>query len=369
MSEAPATPYEEHLLADCPPSCADVELLWTISAGKLNLLWGSVFPRLAALEWAGLINMDGWRTPDLTQAVRSLSVQVQGDPALSNLFKQRLKELDAYFTTCPTTCIPFAMPAKGGYDFLVSSAGLEFFRPDPPTTEKEMFRYYTFRGTGRPAIGIPEYMAYTPNSGFMTALSTDSPTGPSQIIITQQLLSTMLQSLPQSCAEHRECFIRKFKRLIGHKASAGISLETYKCLVSAFRCWQLEGSVYRGMMVETPRIVASVWLERATGTSGDAKSYSTRFGIGTDAGLRRIFRERMETDLPGDQVMKLEVQGAPPSSNFDWDARDVMITNQGFFFPELRGGYPKLSSMLADIAAGRAGNPVFTDSRRPDGDE
>jgi hypothetical protein len=47
---------------------------------------------------------------------------------------------------------------------------------------------------------------------------------------------------------------------------------------------------------------------------------------------------------------------------------DVMISNRGIVFPALPAA-PALNDMFAAIAEGRAGNPVFTDSRRPDGDE
>ena len=49
-----------------------------------------------------------------------------------------------------------------------------------------------------------------------------------------------------------------------------------------------------------------------------------------------------------------------------WNDGDLMITDQGFYFPHLGKG-PSRGAMFDEIAGGRAGNPVFTDSKRPDG--
>jgi len=52
---------------------------------------------------------------------------------------------------------------------------------------------------------------------------------------------------------------------------------------------------------------------------------------------------------------------------------DVMISNKGFRFPAAPsswpGGYPDPDYILDAIADGRAGNPVFTDSKRPEGED
>ncbi len=71
---------------------------------------------------------------------------------------------------------------------------------------------------------------------------------------------------------------------------------------------------------------------------------------------------------------------SPPASG-PWASRwssvnapDVMVTNKGIQFPEVpvwatlgTGPISRLEEMLKEIATGRAGNPVFTDSMRTGG--
>jgi hypothetical protein len=73
--------------------------------------------------------------------------------------------------------------------------------------------------------------------------------------------------------------------------------------------------------------------------------------------------ERIETSLPAGPRMIFDVDPA---------VTDMEISNRGFRFPAVGApgtAGPSWSTILDEISAGRAGNPVFTDSRRPDGDE
>jgi hypothetical protein len=45
----------------------------------------------------------------------------------------------------------------------------------------------------------------------------------------------------------------------------------------------------------------------------------------------------------------------------NWENGDVMITNRGFFLPEV-SARPEPDEVYAAIKAGQSGNPVFTDS-------
>jgi hypothetical protein len=257
-----------------------------------------------------------------------------------------------------------------GFDFVLSDAGLDLFMPDKPKTEAELVRYYTFRRTGRRGIGIPQYM-----STGSPAIATESPTGPGQMEVRYDLLLNLVSVPPappaapgapedapeDPCADRLKCLnFHLFGTPEPPKPPHGplrvsISIDEFMCMLEGVRCWQLAGSVYRGIMTELPRVVATIWAERIAGATGDPKSYHNRFPIETNDGLREIFCERLETALPDYGHMRFETYGG----------LDVKITNEGLFFPALADSYPNLKVMLEAIRDGEAGNPVFTDSMPP----
>ena len=265
------------------------------------------------------------------------------------------------------------VPAEGGFDFLLSDWGMEFFLPKGPPTRAELLRYYSFRRTGRPALGLPKYLE-DPDS----AVSIDSPTGPSQIRLNADLPS--LSVLGPECADAVKCIRAKLGDYNGPAITAKpptrlYSLEEYKCLMSAVRCWQVEGAVYRAIATEAPRIVAGAWIELDNadyfGKTAPVTqaSYLARFSDPGNDGLRRCFEERLETMLPDASRMRFEALQAGSARPVGWSAvwgwwkDDIMITSRGFFLPALPP-LPTCEEIIAEIAEGRAGNPIFTDSKR-----
>jgi hypothetical protein len=315
---------------------------------------------------------------------------------------------------------PIVVAGTGGYDFLLSDWGIEMFMPDPPKTAHELLHYYAFRQTGRPSLGIPSYLT----SSALSLISIDAPTGPSQIEVDAGALALVL---PPGCEPpkrlltgwrmsqgHWDEMRRRVKEWpskapalpnpeeisieklhvqwkpdrhwhvcltidrqpprddpeepddTGHEEPYRLNFDEYVCLVRKTRCWQVEGSVYRGFATELPRIVATAWME----PGGD---YETMFRDPGEKGLRELFRQRLETMLPRFEQMAFQEMGSPPHLENGsaapgmprWNEGDLMITDQGFYFPDL-GSAPNRESMLDEIASGRAGNPVFTDSKRPD---
>jgi hypothetical protein len=359
--------------------------------------------------------------------------------------KYRLKQVIGFFCRhYEATHEPFPMfvAAQGGYDLLLSDQGIELFMPDPPHDKAGLLQFYAFRQTGRPSLGIPSYM--TPKA--LSLISIDAPTGPSQIEAdwtaawilaldprcqkspqllerwgitqeqwdrirarAQQWLRTDPQLPPASdfltpgeepdwgglaSSIEREprpgevvpTWLEIFGTDVRPPATTlRVNFDEFVCAMRANRCWEVEGAVYRGFATELPRIVATAWME-PTGGSGP-RPYSTAFNDASENGLRRLFRERLETMLPRVDQMAFQASDSrlpdpnnPPSylrvppvnlhppNDGRWNPGDLMITDQGFYFPEL-GQAPDLGPMLKEIAEGRAGNPVFTDSRRPDGEE
>ena len=105
----------------CPPS----SFTWAIPAGVLNTLWSDIFPRLVAREW---------RAPGSTTVRPGMTV---GDlqTELSTLtgsadFQARVALVNAHFGS--VNHVPFRVAGRGGYDFLITDDGIEFFiRTDP----------------------------------------------------------------------------------------------------------------------------------------------------------------------------------------------------------------------------------------------
>ena len=186
----------------------------------------------------------------------------------------------------------------------------------------ELLRYYTFRNTGRPAIGLPFYLSHA-----ISAVSIDSPTGPSQVHVDRNAILQRVAALGAECIDLL-CLQPRLGR-----SEVVIGKDAYRCIIEGVTCWVIEGSVYRGMMTAIPRIVSNHWIEAATGTTGLPKSYTSRITDASDAGLRSIFEERLETSLPRDNKMYFELHPASPPPAMGWDVNDVMVTNRGFFFP------------------------------------
>lgn len=429
----------------CAPASCDWQsraLSWCIPAGVLNSLWSDFFPRLVAVAWHDALVAPAARylapgdPPPLQggttgTGLLDLLLWLRGRMAADappgqdtpDFMKRRLDAVIKFFWAHQAETgkpFPLVVAGTGGYDFLLSDWGIEMFMPDPPPDAHELLRYYAFRQTGRPSLGIPSYL--TPSA--LSLISIDAPTGPSQIEVDAGALALVL---PPECLPpkhllggwrmtsgewdemkkrvkrwphdspalpnpdeisieklhvhwHRDhhwhvCLVVEKKRPRDDEPGEPaepfrLNFDEYVCLVRKSRCWQVEGSVYRGFATELPRIVATAWME-----PGGVGPYTNAFNDPGEQGLRELFRQRLETMLPRfEQMAFQELGGSPPTLPNGsaapgaprWNVGDVMITDQGFYFPPLSKA-PGLESMLEEIAGGRAGNPVFTDSRRPDG--
>lgn len=436
----------------CAPTCPG-NLKWAIPAGVLNALWNEVLPRLAAWAWAPQNTIVGGGhyfeylngQPDPVQAFREhMGYWAHGNPEnpfpappgagpppdpqlpLNPLAHRRFEAVKNYLDI--QACrIPIRFVPGGGYDFLLSDKGLDIFLPAGPKHPLDLVRFYTYRRTGRRPIGTPFYLS---QAGLAT--STDSPTGPGQVdlaplAIVDLILDGMDSPGNPDCALLVDCALRRMGvplpaewedlegrwidylhggiRVFGPFPDM-VSLLTEEieftaqeigCILKAFRCWQIEGSVYRGMMVELPRLVAEIWLEeemQLPPAPALDRTYHARL-ITHPRRSRKVFEERLETMLPTADRMELQTNGpggAVPGGGPCLDRwaidngkmTDVIITNVGIFFPPIpdRGtAYgpvagsgasslsDQLNSLLAEIACGRAGNPVFTDSQRCEGEE
>ncbi len=100
---------------------------------------------------------------------------------------------------------------------------------------------------------------------------------------------------------------------------------------------------------QLPRVIATAWRDEEA-VCGD--SLWTR--IIAPGGMKKVFEDRLETSLPGNMVFAL--------GNHAMD--HVEVSFEGIRFPPPMPAPPHLSMLLA-ISLGRAGNPVFTDTRRP----
>jgi hypothetical protein len=402
--------------------------------------------------------MLGWKAPEfidvLTPAATNPLSLAAADIEGTDTFEDRKSKLLGHLQS--PVPIPIHIVGEGEFDFVLSDQGLELFVPGEPADIRDLVRYFTFRGTGRRPIGIPYYLGpsgpATPRLAYAkpTAMSTDSPTGPGQILMSRPAVEAEIVSVlalnpaMQACVEEvLHCLdaksgpgptqvgvedspiVREYAELSQRIARAlrvgdpvleadrrrladlrvlrrrperlatqrqvyvtqeppavAMSAEEYACLMKPLRCWQIAGSVYRGIMTELPRVVATMWLEEldAVPVAANGNSYQSHFSRGgngnDDSGIRKVFRERLETSLPDARHMEFRTYTTAPGDRPAWTDRDVMITNQGFFFPRVdpldvadndpvvteARSQAKVLDIYNEIMKGRAGNPVFTDS-------
>lgn len=369
---------------------------WSIKASELQVLWGEIFPRMVAEAWL-------WGRPfpfvpgDITHTLASDLEQHRNwylgtaSPTPAQLaafadtqFGHRVNLLAEYLTvTPPDAVMPMRFHGFGAFDFILSDFGLDLFAPRPPETDAELLRYYEFRDPGRSTTGIPWYL----DDANALAFDVQSPTGPSQVwtgtngmgitisyggdvLGDLPCLATLdgeAPQLPHSLEEARDFLLtRRGERLDPAlldlaetrfpETTIGPSytIRSFTQAVGGRRRWQLEGSVYRGIIQQLPRVIATAWRDHCTGYMGPDSYWMRINDPARPEELRKIFQERLETSLPGSMACELG-----PSS-----LDDVVVSNEGIRFPPPISP-PNLPWMLYAISKGRAGNPVFTDTRRP----
>lgn len=314
------------------------------------------------------------------------------------------------------------------FDFALSEKGINFYSPSLEAGvqgRQALRRQYTFRGTGRAPIGFPgigpEYMIDSPTGPsqvkvfcpkVMAVLLNEHPlaaesvnafcdgpesvrenvlrvVGPEVIgseerslysdqeraarmeeVFTYVGFSTGEQQALREVLRSGQPFIPKRERALaivngylgsgeprGTETCETPGMDADRCAKKIEDCWMLEGSVYRGIIEQFPRVAAQHLYDENLAATTPVQVPS----------LRAKMETRLETSLPTDAVMHFDTTAATlPGDGGDlddmWLPGSLMISNKGIHFPTV----PSMSrnGMLDEIKNGRAGNPVFTDSRR-----
>jgi len=368
-------------MSTCTPSCLPEEESWAIPARVLNIMWSDVVPRLVAKGWTpaggGIPNVN-----DLLSFQNEMNLL-----AGSVTFQARVEEVNDYIDAAQAGgwAVPLGIPGEGGFDFVLSDVGVEVFVPKRPNDIAHLLHFYTFRETGETALGFPQY-----EGAGAASLPLHAPTGPSQITMRLNAVAEWVNASdvdPACKADVMNCLMThlglegEFKPGDFHDHHSthepnipddeiDLSMDGYICALSPTRCWQLAGSVYRGIMVLLPRIVAEIWHEKALagwdGNPGPGRLYGRFIGAET----RDIFAERLETSIPDSTRMLFETYdsggAAVPDYWGPW-LGGVMISNRGVFMPEPEpmdaNANTAANDIYTEIMSGDAGNPVFTDSK------
>jgi hypothetical protein len=255
----------------------------------------------------------------------------KGEPGFTNLQRSTHKVLEYFKKTPAEERIPVRLiDAVPGYDFMLHSQGLDVFLPDNPFEGDgdkwkkgdgwtEVLRYYKFRKTGAPPIGLPG--------------------GPAKLTKVKNLTA------PTGTSQAQNDWVR--------------CMSTGKDAAK----WWITGSVFRGMMTEYPRIIAGLWYEHAVWQTprdepkkGDDpkkewdKTYACKFGKSN--GLKTLIEQRLEVELPEALMVKVADQTL---------TTDVLITPKKMLFPD-PGPPPDGEALMDAIESSVAGNPVFTDT-------
>ncbi len=355
MGAAVPNPTNDERFAAAAAPPLPQEPTWAIPAGILNALWGDIYPRLVACTWLGLGPLDqrpllksGMGAAGLRAAIKWFGDRGgPGEHAPARL-RSRINKVLGFLEVYPNDAFPITIAADAGYDFLLSNLGIELFAPVKPPTSKDLLRYYTFRNTGRPSLGLPGYL-----TDSLTAISIDSPTGPSQVITSSNIVPLGGQ--------------------VVFAEGVPVTYARVVATLSANRKWLVQGSVYRAIAVELPRIVSMMWLEEETSTHvksvvarmqptpkerepgtfvlverappverleaarvdrvevqasaffGSSDAYRSRFWRTDAEGLRSIFEERLETSLPPNMEFKVDTPASIPPGCGDafWGRRQA----------------------------------------------
>ncbi|MGI9627522.1 MAG: hypothetical protein ACR2QM_11850 [Longimicrobiales bacterium] len=315
--------------------------------------------------------------------------------------------------------MPIRFVAEGGHDYLLSSDGMDLIAPPrierDPEGHRSVLWYYTFRDSGRRPIGLPT--VFGSEEGYNPPGLVDAPTGASQLNLPIDVVTKLIHCLPDggpgpSCGavqaalswvhELLECkeppsgeVVDKLKCVLvdelgmnpkawaeleellcsddyWHKALQAIcewlmvasegctpvTPELFQCSVVLLRDWQLTGAVFRAIQEVFPRIIADFWHDNLPDNPGLPFDNANE-------DIREQIKNRLETGLPpaGKMVFQIDEDGVPANWDAIWDTEDIMVTNQGVFFPR-EEAVPGLNVILQKIVKGLAGNPVFTATAR-----
>lgn len=342
---------------------------WRISSELLAVFWEDVFPRLVARSWekpASLVGPDGEEVApppffgDATAWLLAYADDLMARGVGTDRFREQLDRLRSYFRGTLEGFddpIPvFGLPGIG-YDFVLSDDGMDLLLPPDPwdgrydAPEREVYRMYTYRETARRAIKVPGVTGAAGESGIPNLVSTDGLG--SRVTMTIPELSEVaakVQAAADPC-ERKSCLAKGFEKGSTTPDTHEADLMGYCGLMEDARAWQLSGRAWRALLNQLPRVVAWVWFEQSV--AGNTLSYETRWTDPGDEGLRSIFEERLEMDLPPAAHMRFEAS----------DSDEVVLTNQGLFVPPLPAP-PSRGDLLTAWQAGTGGMPVFSDSAR-----
>ncbi|MCG6989159.1 MAG: hypothetical protein LJF06_13400 [Gemmatimonadetes bacterium] len=359
-----------------PQGVLPSSLDWYVPGSVVSALWGSVMPRLAATVWKGdlvwpppsaqkqLVHGDMYAYPLTAKAQKDFWTKLAQIAFGSvKVYQSLRKELDSggqanprrfsagqraahvvldYFDPDQQTshCMRLRVIRAHGYDFVLSSNGLDIFIPENPFEDggsgngaesgrAKVLQMYKFRETGKPPIGLPGVPASFPQSG-------------DDILIPIPQLST-----PTGAYQVNEDWMKGMANDVA---------------------WWISGTAYRGMMAALPRIIACMWYEEVVWPNeplkvkGKPNPNTTRGRFDTE--LKELLEERMETVLPADMAIEVVAPSAvdPDALGLPgWKPRDIMIAKEGIWIPRPDEA-PGASALLDAIEKGSAGNPVFTDS-------
>lgn len=258
--------------------------------------------------------------------------------------------------------MPLRIIEATGYDFVLTSEGLDIFVPPKPGTalnhgeaafgkvtkeeeaaaRRNVLQHYKHRETSKPPIGLPR----APATAFPSNGANDI-----DVLVTHPeegyFINIPQLTAPTGAHQMPEAWVRSVGPEVG---------------------WWLSGSLYRGVMAAYPRIVASMWHEEVAWPSVDPslgrRTYAER--LCAKDGLRTLLQERVETVFPDKLAIPVPQAGLRPSwvtsaNDAGWNPRDIMLTGEGIYFPD-PGGAPQWKELAESIERGVAGNPVFTDS-------
>lgn len=377
------------------PGCCAKELAtrrWSISSDLLKILWQDVYPRIVSRYWEHpkeLRTKDGVRTPprfrgDAAEFIRAYADDLWYTKVGTKTFRKQLKRLRKYLKgaddRCPTPIPVFGLPGDG-FDFVISDDGLDLLLPPDPwrsrrytDPEVEIYRLYTYRKTAERAIKVPGVTGAQRETAIPNAITTD--TLESLIHLRSGHVRERAEKLGRvkrgdEDGERERVWCDALERAEpetdddpdgedGKSPGCGghMDLGSYCHHLADARCWQVTGRVYRAILHDLPRLVAWIWLEQEVerAGAGNVLSYEDRWPDPGNDGLRSIFSERLEILLPEAACMKFEV---------DHSTTEVMLTNQGLFFPPLPKR-PNREELLESWKWGTGGIPVFTDSSRTD---
>jgi hypothetical protein len=319
---------------------------WQLRTKHLHFFWLLVYPRIVGRIWQYDISEDALRSDFKAYLLNEIDLFIAACDKKET--KAILEDIRAVFSRLEIGLLP-----GSSYDFVLSEEGIDLPFVNKPDREA-IFRNYRDRSVTPPQMNLPKI------DDDLSALDIDRIPAPAPPPAQFPRRVTQTIGAPIGSNGNGDGTIESFmydKQRTRHYASG--------------RRWQVQGSLLASLIRATDRIIAEQWYEeiRRTdeATTDDRDQVRDRVRRDFKENARAIIGDYLELTFRGRLLEAFEIQVVLEEEYPDEDAASgySYLSQKGLTicFPKA----PELSEIIEDMALGKAGNPMYSNTHSTNG--